>query len=96
MVLAQRVHLDVLHQNHVPVAFFEESAVDDVFGLHAVALSEERQGLRHPLGCPLEPFAVGVIAEPPDHLGDELLERGTGEIATHRSTPRNDEASPRA
>ena len=77
MVLAQRVHLDVLHQNHVPVALLEKGPVDDVVELHSVAPSEEHQGLRHPLGRPLESLAVGVLAEPPYHLGHELLEGGT-------------------
>ena len=53
------------------MAFLEQSAIYDVFGPHTVALREEREGLRHPFGCPSEPFAIGIIPEPPDHLGDD-------------------------
>ena len=74
MVLAQRIHLDVLDQNHVPVRLLEDGAVDLVLGPHLVAASEERHRLGHPLGSAFHPRAIGVVAQPTNHLRDEVLE----------------------
>ena len=75
VVLAQRVELDVSHQDHALVGLVEERPVDHVLDAGRVPLGQELEGLFHPVGSPLESFPFRVLPQLLEHLVHQGLER---------------------
>lgn len=62
MMLAQRVDLDVLDQDHLVVSFVEQGIVDETFDVCLVALGEKHEGLGIPRRRVQEAFSIWVFA----------------------------------
>jgi hypothetical protein len=73
VVLAEAVEVDVLDEHHLVVGHLEERVVEDRVRILRVALGEEAQRLRHPLGGALQAVARGVLAELLEQRVDELV-----------------------
>ncbi len=75
VVLAGRVHLDVLDQHHLVVAEVE-GGLQHVLGLHRQAREDLRVGTRDPGRGLLEPVAVGVLPDREQDLAHRRLDAG--------------------
>src|SRR5690606_22859460 len=75
VVLAQRVHLDVLHEHHVVVVLVEDRVADHLLHRDPVAARQPRQALLDALRRAYQPLALRVLADPPQDLTDQSLER---------------------
>src|SRR5579862_4997104 len=73
VVLAERVHLDVLDDDHLVIVDVEEGVVEDGVGIFVVSLGEEGQGFLDALGGALEAVTGGVGVEAADDLAVDLL-----------------------
>lgn len=81
VVLAERIHLNVLHDHHAFGVRREERALDDLFQLLPVPRGEERERLRAAPGRLLQSRALGIVAD----FGEELAEEGFHERAVYRT-----------
>ena len=70
VVLAHRIKLDVLDQDHLPVFFIEHRRLDDFRAVLRVPLRQELERLGHALRCLQEPFPVGIFAQQAQDLAD--------------------------
>jgi hypothetical protein len=68
VVLAQAVHLDVLHDHHAAGVLREERVVDHLLHVGAVPLGEEGERLRHSQRRLLQALARRVFAELDEQL----------------------------
>ena len=84
VVLAEAVHLDVLHDDHAVGLLREDRAVDQRVEVGAVAGREERERLGDAPGCAREPLAIGVLAERHQHLAHEVGEARDIDCASWR------------
>src|ERR1700694_1509850 len=75
VMLAERVHLDVLDDDHVFVGLGEGGIAEDVIDRHAVAAREELEALLDPLGCVAKALARGVLAEQDQLVAHQRLHR---------------------
>ena len=62
-VFAQRVQLDVLEDHHLVVVRGKQCAVDDLFQVLLVAMTQVLHGLGGALGRIEQAFALGVFAQ---------------------------------
>src|SRR5690606_13149672 len=112
VVLAQRVHFDVLHEHHVVVILVEDRVADHLVHGEPVAACQPRQALLHALRRTRQALALRILAEPPQDLADQVLESDILELRAAGvrrlsppshfappmppSTPRSSAASPTA
>src|SRR6202140_4775252 len=67
VVLAEAVHLDVLHYHHLLVRLFKDGAVDHLGDVEVVSAEQEPHAFRHAPRCAREPLAAGVLAQLLEH-----------------------------
>jgi len=75
VMLAERVHLDVLHHDHVLVGLGEGGIAEDVVPRHAIAAGEELEALLDSLRRVAQAFARGIFAEQDQLMPDQGLHR---------------------
>ena len=60
VMLAHRIQLNILHNNHFVVVRFEHSAIDDIVDVQLIAVGQEGEGLGRAIRCVYEsvPFRI--------------------------------------
>src|SRR3546814_19348649 len=87
VVLAVGLEADVAQQHHLVVALdFLEGALQQVDGVHCVAVEELVEGLHYALRRASEALAQGIVAGPADQrLDPETRRGGKGVVSRFRS-----------
>lgn len=81
MMLAQTIHLNILHNNQLIMILMKHRPIHNIPQILLIPLRKEHHRLRVPLGCPVQPFAVRVLAdafEDRAHGAGESLQSGLG------------------
>src|SRR3990172_12084667 len=80
MMLAQRVHVDVLDDDHVAMVLVEDGIGDYVAHRLRVAAREPGQALRHTERRTPQPCPLRVFPQSHEQLAHEVLERRAAQV----------------
>jgi hypothetical protein len=73
MMLAEAVHVQVPHDDHLVVRHREQRAVDQFVDVGRVTARQELKRISHAARRLEQPFACGVFAQPRQELPDKVL-----------------------
>src|SRR5271165_2960416 len=73
VMLAERIHFDILHDDHLVVVHIEVRIVQDSVGVLAVSLGEEGECFFHALGSANETVARGISIDAADDFAVDVL-----------------------
>ena len=70
---AERIKLNVLHHNHLPIVFLEFGKIEHSHGIHLVATGELLNALRHSRWSALKSFTLSVLTNQMEQTMSDLL-----------------------